>query len=368
MQDLAVPLVHAVFRGIANLLSDWFLPRYAMFPTAHPYAHFLRAWLTVLALLGAWPAHAVFSDNGDGTVTDTLTLLIWDKCSWGQSGNTCATGSASNYTWAAALGIAARAKAAHYKGHNDWRLPNVAELESLVKRDTSNPAIDRTAFPNTSSERYWSSTIYTPNPAYAWYVHFGNGGTGAGNQSYNGHVRLVRSGQSLGSFDRQSPRSAQTVTFGSAQSVAVGGAATLSATASSGLPVTFSSLTASICTVSGNTVTGIATGTCIIAANQAGNSSTSPAAQVTQSFSIAAPATYTLTVNSSGAAGVAIISLPTTYAGTSNYSKSGIAAGTRIMLTAPTATGNSTFNRWSGCDVASGVTCSVTMNAAKSVT
>ncbi len=78
--------------------------------------------------------------------------------------------------------------------------------------------------------------------------------------------------------------------------------------------------------------------------------------------------TYTLTVNSSGATGVAIGASPTAYAGTTNYSKTGIASGTGITLTAPSTQGGATFSSWSGCNSASGVTCSVTMNASKTVT
>ena len=145
-----------------------------MFHSAHPYFHFLRLWLTVLALLVAWPAQAsTFTDHGDGTVSDSATSLMWDKCSWGQTSSdlTCATGSATTHPWAAALGVAVTANTANYKGHNDWRLPNRLELASLVKLDTYNPAIDP-AFPNTPSNSYWSSTLYTPYPANAWVVYF----------------------------------------------------------------------------------------------------------------------------------------------------------------------------------------------------
>ena len=78
----------------------------------------------------------------------------------------------------------------------------------------------------------------------------------------------------------------QTITFGAAPTLVVDGTATVSATASSGLPVTFSSLTSSVCTVSGTSVSGIAAGTCTIAANQAGNGTYSTAPQVTQSFTV----------------------------------------------------------------------------------
>jgi hypothetical protein len=80
----------------------------------------------------------------------------------------------------------------------------------------------------------------------------------------------------------------QSITFGTAPTVVVGGSGMLSATASSGLPVTFSSTTPAICGVAGSTVTGLAVGPCIVAANQPGNANYSPAPQVTQTISISA--------------------------------------------------------------------------------
>jgi hypothetical protein len=72
--------------------------------------------------------------------------------------------------------------------------------------------------------------------------------------------------------------------------VVVGGTGAVSATGgASGNPVTFSSLTAGVCTtggVNGATVTGVSLGTCTIAANQAGNANYTAAPQVTQSFAV----------------------------------------------------------------------------------
>ena len=83
--------------------------------------------------------------------------------------------------------------------------------------------------------------------------------------------------------------SSQTITFGALSDQALGTLPfTVSATASSGLPVSFSSLTGSVCTVSGNTVTLVAVGTCTIRASQAGDANFAAAANVDQSFSVVA--------------------------------------------------------------------------------
>ena len=85
-------------------------------------------------------------------------------------------------------------------------------------------------------------------------------------------------------------------------------------------------------------------------------------------FNNIAQTTMTLTVNASGAANVAIIAAPASYGGTAPYSKTGITSGTIITLTAPVTVGSVTFGSWSGCDSPSSVTCTVTMNATKTVT
>jgi uncharacterized protein (TIGR03437 family) len=82
-------------------------------------------------------------------------------------------------------------------------------------------------------------------------------------------------------------QASQTITFGAVPSQALGGVPlTLNATASSGLAVTFTSMTASICTVSGATVTLVKVGTCTIQATQAGNSNYTAAKAVSQSFTV----------------------------------------------------------------------------------
>ncbi|MGA2277068.1 MAG: chitobiase/beta-hexosaminidase C-terminal domain-containing protein [Terracidiphilus sp.] len=78
----------------------------------------------------------------------------------------------------------------------------------------------------------------------------------------------------------------QTITFANPGAQSVGKPLTLAATASSGLPVSFTSTTASVCTVSGSTATFLAAGTCTIDANQAGNSTYAAATMVAQSFTV----------------------------------------------------------------------------------
>lgn len=80
----------------------------------------------------------------------------------------------------------------------------------------------------------------------------------------------------------------QTITFNALPNKNLGDVPfSLAATASSGLPVTFSSQTPNICSVTGNTVSVLQLGTCTINASQSGNGSYAVASDVTQSFTIA---------------------------------------------------------------------------------
>jgi hypothetical protein len=82
-------------------------------------------------------------------------------------------------------------------------------------------------------------------------------------------------------------RNNQTISFNPLPDKLVGDPPfSITATASSGLPVTFASLTPAICTVNGNTVTLISTGTCTIQATQAGNAGFNPAPPITQVFAV----------------------------------------------------------------------------------
>ena len=102
------------------------------------------------------------------------------------------------YTWQEALSYCENLTLA---SHNDWRLPNVNELQSLVDYERwYGPAINTTYFPNTQSSYpsgYWSSTTNAGDPygACAWLVGFYYGGVGYDVKSGGYYVRAVRAGQ-----------------------------------------------------------------------------------------------------------------------------------------------------------------------------
>jgi hypothetical protein len=123
-----------------------------------------------------------FVVNWDGTVTDTNTGLVWQQ-----------DGSTYN-TWEEALSYCENLTLA---GYNDWRLPNVNELQSIVDYTQYNPSINTTFFPNTVSSSYpsgyWSSTTYVIGPGYAWVVSFDHGYIRVNDKrDYNSCVRAVR--------------------------------------------------------------------------------------------------------------------------------------------------------------------------------
>ena len=140
-----------------------------------------------------------YTDNGDGTVTDAVTGLMWARCAEGLWGAGCTSGEAAYPDWEGAL---LRAADATLAGHTDWRLPNRKELASLVEQRCYAPAINAALFPNTpyftsgNLDAFWSSTPSRAYPVTVWVVRFGYGddtyqpkvGSGA-------LVRLVRGGE-----------------------------------------------------------------------------------------------------------------------------------------------------------------------------
>ena len=146
-----------------------------------------------------WP-NPRFTDNGDGTVTDNLTGLIWLKNAscfglrpWAQALSDC------NALADGSCGLTDGSVA------GDWRLSNIKELQSLIHYGVYNSALPDTAgtgkwtegdpFSGVQSNYYWSATtsaLYTGN---AWYVYLHNGGVFNSLKVYSFYVWPVRGGK-----------------------------------------------------------------------------------------------------------------------------------------------------------------------------
>lgn len=139
------------------------------------------------------------TDNGDGTVTDAKTGLMWKQCSEGLSGAGCAIGSAQTYTWQAALAQAQRVNdSGGFAGKTGWRLPNAKELHSITEKQCYNPAINLVRFPNTDPYVYfWSASPFARDGDYAWNGDFFHGNINTEFKYETLQVRLVRDIQSV---------------------------------------------------------------------------------------------------------------------------------------------------------------------------
>ena len=129
----------------------------------------------------------------NGTVTDTATGLMWQRCTLGRDwdGNNC-IGSDIAYNWQYALQAASDSALA---GYDDWRLPNIKELRTLVSMDRSQPTINEEIFPATrSSSHYWSSSP-SSSTSSSLCVGFTWGYDSSTSRTNKNYVRLVRGAQ-----------------------------------------------------------------------------------------------------------------------------------------------------------------------------
>jgi hypothetical protein len=126
-------------------------------------------------------------DNQDGTVTDTVACLQWQQATADSNGD----GQSDLMDWENALAYAEDLSLA---GHQDWRLPNMNELSSIVDYSRKEPAIYPAAFPGTKQSPYWSSTTALNFMTYyAWVVDFTVGSSTADfTKDMSFYVRAVR--------------------------------------------------------------------------------------------------------------------------------------------------------------------------------
>jgi hypothetical protein len=118
-----------------------------------------------------------FVANGDGTTTDTVTGLRWEQplgagpLAWGNA-----------LTYCNDLVLA---------GFDDWRLPSINELQTIVDDTQHDPAIDLTAFPDATAEVHWSGTVKNGMP-WPWAVWFDDGLSSIDGPDVQHRVRCVR--------------------------------------------------------------------------------------------------------------------------------------------------------------------------------
>jgi hypothetical protein len=117
-------------------------------------------------------------DNGNGTVSDNGLNLTWQA----DEGGYLSWESALNYCETLSL-----------NGFNNWRLPNIKEMVTLV-RFASNPPIDTGMFSNAVSGSYWSGTTRVDSGGFAWGLDFSNGKIGYVYKTGAANIRCVRSG------------------------------------------------------------------------------------------------------------------------------------------------------------------------------
>jgi hypothetical protein len=164
-------------------------------------------WPKLQTLSGTACDRPRYADNGDGTVADALTGLVWEK----KTTDGSISDVASLYTWAIDDGDSANEDGSAFTvflqtlnvesfgGASGWRLPTFAELQTILLPElypcSVSPCIDM-IFGDTAPGFYWSSTTSPPFPGldFAWLVDFSNGDRNREHKREARRVRAVRGG------------------------------------------------------------------------------------------------------------------------------------------------------------------------------
>jgi len=80
-------------------------------------------------------------------------------------------------------------------GQDDWRLPTLKELDSILDLSVYDPVIDSRYFNDTQSENYWSSTTSDGSWTSAWVMNFNSGDDGTLAKTETAYVRAVLGGK-----------------------------------------------------------------------------------------------------------------------------------------------------------------------------
>jgi len=123
--------------------------------------------------------------NGRFTETARGVILVWDK----QTDLVWQKDYATNMNWEQAIAYAVLLNMQHSGGYDDWRLPTIEELTTLISYKRSHPASD---FPGMPFDWFWSSSSYAYYASLAWYVNGCYGYVGNGDKTSGGAARCVR--------------------------------------------------------------------------------------------------------------------------------------------------------------------------------
>jgi hypothetical protein len=136
-----------------------------------------------------------FVAQEDGAVSDTSTELMWQRCALGQkwTGSSC-EGDPRSMTWSDAQRAAAAVNEDGTYFFNDWRVPSVRDLASIIERQCTQPRTNIEVFPATPADFFWTSTRRSGADADsgAYALSFGPEGVEHHSQGDKHHVRLVR--------------------------------------------------------------------------------------------------------------------------------------------------------------------------------
>ena len=142
---------------------------------------------------GEYPMNAMsFTDNGDGTITDNVTGLMWPKQNDGVAYNWYEASGIYNATYnPTSIDVCGSLNAG---GYTDWHLPSAIELMSIAMHESYNPAIDTKYFPNIVAHSHISSTPGA-RLSTSWSVSYYLGGAQAVGKIHDGYVHCVRGNQ-----------------------------------------------------------------------------------------------------------------------------------------------------------------------------
>jgi len=154
-----------------------------------------------------------YIDNGDGTVSDLNTGLVWEQKTASGTHNvstlyTWTSGSATpdGTAFTGLLGTLNGGTSNNgtavvtpcFTGHCDWRLPTIQELKGIVDLTATgcgagSPCINP-AFGSTQAGFYWSATTHTSNSSSVWSVNFNDGSVNIDFKPNIDYARAVRGG------------------------------------------------------------------------------------------------------------------------------------------------------------------------------